>query len=84
MLQAVLEENRRETDDGFLCLICNKLFNHHDKSRRHFRDNHWAEAPTYLCPGENYRSTSRYAFGEHIRNNHPEWKGVALDIFIEN
>ena len=84
MLRAVIDETRALRKDGrFLCLICNKVLKNKEKSRKHFRDIHWADAPTFLCPEENYTYTSRNAFGEHIRRNHPEWKGVALDTFIK-
>ena len=82
-LQALIAENTPQTDDGaFICLICNSILKTTTTRNKHFRDVHWAEAPSYVCPEDHLKNckdnlkkckkmyTSKAAFRTHLRSNH--------------
>ena len=87
-LQALIAENTRPTAaGGYFCLICTKVIKGcFANAKYHFRDLHWSDAPSYWCFGKEPKCqkyyTSMSAFRMHLRNNHPDWKGVSLDTFV--
>ena len=86
-LQAIIAENTRPTAaGGYFCIICTKVLKGSVKS--HFVDLHWSDAPSYWCYGKQQKCqkyyTSKSAFRMHLRNIHPDWKGVSLDTFVVN
>ena len=89
-LQAIIAENTRPTAaGGYFCLICTKVIKGcYANAKYHFRDLHWSEAPSYWCHGKWPKCqkyyTSKSAFRMHVRNVHPDWKGVSMDTFIVN
>lgn len=82
-LQALIAENTRPTDaGGHFCIICDKDLGY---VKRHFEDLHWSDAPSYFCPAPKCQKvyTAKSAFSMHLRRNHPDWKGVPLDTFLQ-
>ena len=72
-----------------MCRICKGMLKNTKNRNKHFRDMHWAEAPSYVCPENHLKSctkmrTSKAAFEMHLSRNHPEWQGVPLAKFIKN
>ena len=82
-LQALIAENARPTDaGGYYCIICDKEVGK-GSVKRHFEDLHWSEAPCYYCPACQKAHTSKGAFTKHLSRNHPEWKGVPFQAFLQ-
>jgi len=88
-LQAIIAENTRPTaDGGHFCIICAKVLKGCKWTgvKSHFVDLHWSEAPSYWCYGKQPKCqkyyTSKSAFRMHLRNIHPDWKGVSFDTFV--
>ena len=85
-LEEIIAENTRPTvDGGYFCIICAKVLKGPQTNvRSHFVDLHWSDAPSYWCYGKQCHKyyTSKSAFRKHLRNYHPDWKGVSLDTFI--
>ena len=86
-LQALIAENTRPTDaaGGCFCNICDKVLGK-GRVKSHFEDLHWSEAPTYCCPAPKCQVpyTSKGAFRKHLSRNHPDWKGVPLEAFLQS
>ena len=81
-LKALIAENTRRTDSGaFVCLVCNTILKSTTTRNKHYRDVHWAEAPTYACPCQKLY-TSKAAFIMHLIRHRPELQGVVAEKFI--
>ena len=84
-LQALIAKHTRPTDDdGHFCIICSKGLSP-GSVKGHFEDLHWSGAPSYYCPAPKCQKvyTAKSAFRSHLRRNHPDWKGVPLDAFLQ-
>ena len=87
-LEEIIAENTRSTvHGGYFCIICAKVLKGPQTNvQSHFVDLHWSEAPSYWCQGKWQKCqryyTSKSAFRMHLRNVHPDWKGVSMDTFI--
>ena len=68
---------------GYFCAPCGKVLriDRFALARRHFKDLHWAEAPSYRCPACEKAYSSLSALRMHIRRRHPHLKGVPLENF---
>ena len=84
-LEALISENTKPTSGGgYFCVLCTKVMRGPKGNiRKHYVDLHWAEAPSYFCPGPGCQKVYKpTAFLNHRNKKHPEWKGVPLDTFI--
>lgn len=73
-LSSMMKNQVQKLTNGFMCLICGRIFGRLDHMRRHLKEQHMQ--PEYFrCPPCNEVFINR-RFYNHVRKAHPTWKEI--------